>query len=376
MRWIYLDHAATTPVRQEVLDAMMPYFSEYFGNASSIHQAGQKAKKALEDARETVAGCIGAEPREIYFTSGGTESNNLAVKGILRANREKGRHLITSEIEHLAVLKCCRSMEDEGFRVTYLPVDTYGVVDLKALEGALGADTVLVSVMLGNNETGTIQPISEISNITGEKGILLHSDAVQAIGKIRVDVDTLGVDLLSIAGHKIYGPKGIGALYVRGGTTFASLFHGGAHERMKRPGTENVAFIVGFAEALKLAKAEMGTLWERVGELRNSLERRIKERIGRTHLNGHPTQRLPHILNMGFEAVDGESLLLTLDLEGIALSMGAACASGASEPSHVLQAMGIEPSIARAACGFLRDTKTRKRTSIMRWKHFPQSWRS
>ena len=240
MKTIYLDHAATTPVRQEVLDAMVPYFSEIFGNASSIHMVGQRAKKALENAREVIAGCIGADPKEIFFTSGGTESDNLAIKGVAHANKTKGMHLITTKIEHHAVLNCCKSLEEEGFEITYLPVDQCGVVLLPALEEAIRPDTVLISVMLANNETGTIQPVSEIAAIARKKGVLLHTDAVQAVGKIPVKVNELGVDLLSISGHKIYGPKGIGALYIRKGTRIYPLLHGGHHERQMRAGTENI----------------------------------------------------------------------------------------------------------------------------------------
>jgi len=279
---IYLDHASTTPVRPEVLEAMLPYFSETFGNASSIHKFGQKAKKALEDAREIVAECIGAEAKEIYFMSGGTESDNLAIKGIVHAHKNKGRHLITSNIEHHAVLDCCKYLEDGAYEVTYLPVDRFGVIDLQAIEKAMQPETVLISVMLANNETGTLQPISDIAKITRQRGVPLHTDAVQAIGKIPVDVDELGVDLLSISGHKIYGPKGIGALYVRRGTKFDPLLHGGHQERQKRPSTESVASIVGLAKAMELAREEMQTSSRRLADLRDRLERRIQERIPHT----------------------------------------------------------------------------------------------
>ena len=352
MSSVYLDHAATTPVRPEVLETMLPCFSETFGNASSIHMFGQKAKKVLEDAREVVAACIWAEAKEIYFTSGGTESDNLAIKGIAHANKNKGKHVITSKIEHHAVLNCCKYLEDEGYEVTYLPVDRFGIVDLQALEKAIRPETILVTMMLANNETGTLQPVSEIAEITKKRGIPLHTDAVQAIGKIPVNVDELGVDLLSVSGHKIYAPKGIGALYVRRGTKIDPLFHGGHHERRKRPGTENVPSIVGLAKAMELAREEMQPSSTRLGELRDRLERGIREKIQHTHLNGHPENRLPNILNMSFEFVEGESLLLTLDMRGIAVSTGSACTSGALEPSHVLQAMGVGPAVAQGSLRF------------------------
>ena len=352
MNTIYLDHAATTPVRPEVLEAMLPYFSETFGNASGIHMFAQKAKKALEDARDVIAACLGAEAKEIYFTSGGTESDNLAVKGIAHANKNKGMHLITSGIEHHAVLDSCRHLEGEGYELTYLPVDRFGVIDPQALEKAIRPDTILVSLMLANNETGTLQPISEIGRITTERGVPLHTDAVQAMGKIAVDVDELGVDLLSISGHKIYGPKGIGALYVRRGTKIDPLLHGGQQERQKRAGTENVASIVGLAKAVVLATEEMPGSADRLAAIRGRLERGIQESIRDTHVNGHPDNRLPNILNVSFEFVEAEPLLLTLDMRGIAVSMGSACTSGSLKPSHVLQAMGLDPALAQGSLRF------------------------
>jgi cysteine desulfurase len=352
MRPIYLDHAATTPMRPEVLEAMLPYFSDTFGNASSIHTFGQKAKKALEDAREVVADCLGAEAGEIYFTSGGTESDNLAIKGVAHANRKKGTHLVTSTIEHHAVLNCCSYLENEGYEVAYAPVHRFGILDVEALENAIQPNTVLVTVMLANNETGTLQPVSEIARITGERGVPLHTDAVQAIGKIPVNVDELGVDLLSVSGHKIHAPKGIGALYVRRGTRIDPLLHGGHHERQVRAGTENVAAIVGLAKAVELVTREMPRTVARLRTLRDRLELGIRERIEHVHLNGHSERRLPNILNMGFEFVEGESLLLTLDLQGIAVATGSACTSGAVGPSHVLQAMGVDPAVAQGSLRF------------------------
>lgn len=352
MNSIYLDHAATTPVRPEVLAAMQPYFSEAFGNASSIHRFGQEAKKALEDAREVVATCLGVKPDEVCFMSGGTESDNLALKGIAYANQDKGKHLITSAIEHHAVLNCCRHLEEDGFEVTYVPVDEHGVVEVGAIEEAIREDTVLISVMLGNNETGTLQPISEIARIVKKRGVLLHTDAVQAVGKVAVNVDDLGVDLLSLTAHKLYGPKGVGALYVRQGSPICPLFHGGHHEHGKRAGTENVAGVVGLATAMQLASDEMQTTSPRLAALRDRLERGIAERIQHTRLNGHPAQRLPHILSMSFELVEGQSLLLALDMRGIAVSAGAACISGSAEPSHVLQAMRVDPAAAQGTVRF------------------------
>jgi len=349
---VYLDHAATTPVRPEVLEAMMPFFADTFGNASSIHAFGQKARKALEDAREVVAASIGAEASEIHFTSGGTESDNLAIKGIAQAAKKKGRHLITSRVEHHAVLSCCKQLEREGFEVTYQPVDRFGTVDLDALEKAIRPDTILVSLMLANNVTGTLQPVAEAAVITKRMGVPIHTDAVQAVGKVPVNVDELGVDLLSISAHKIYGPKGIGCLYVRKRTRIAPLLHGGHHERRKRPGTENVAAIVGFAKAIGLSKDEMPVAVPRLAGLRDRLETGLRREIPHTHVNGHPKERLPNFLNMSFEFVKGDALLIALDARGIAVSAGSACASGATEPSHVLQAMGVEPDLAHGSLRF------------------------
>ncbi len=352
MKTIYLDHAATTPVRQEVLDAMVPYFSEIFGNASSIHMVGQRARKALEKGRMVIAGCIGADPKEIFFTSGGTESDNLAIKGVAHANKTKGMHLITTNIEHHAVLNCCKSLEEEGFEITYLPVEQNGVVLFSALEEAIRPDTILISVMLANNETGTLQPVSEIAAIARKKGVLLHTDAIQAVGKILVNVNALGVDLLSISGHKIYGPKGIGTLYIRKGVRISPLLHGGLHERQMRAGTENIPAIVGLAKALDLAQAEMPSIIKHLTGLRDRLEQGIREKISHVYINNHPIQKLPNILNVTFEFIDGEALLLALDMRGIAVSTGSACTSGATEPSHVLQAMGINPTLAQGSIRF------------------------
>ena len=349
---IYLDHAATTPVRPEVIEAMLPYFAGVFGNASSLHLYGQKARDALEDARDVVADCIGARSKEICFTSGGTESDNLAVVGAARAAADKRRHLVTTRIEHHAVLNTCKHLESEGHQVTYLPVDRSGVVCLDALEQALRRDTVLVSVMLANNETGTRQPVADVAEITRRHGVPLHTDAVQAIGKIPVDVNELGVDMLSISAHKIDGPNGVGALYVRSGTRIAPIVHGGRQEGRRRAGTENVAGIVGLATAMRLAQDEMPRESTRLAALRDRLERGVRHTLPQVRLNGHPTHRLPSILNLGFPGVEAESLLLTLDLSGVAVSVGSACQSGSTMPSHVLQAMGVDPVVARGSVRF------------------------
>jgi cysteine desulfurase len=351
-RTIYLDHAASTPVRQEVLEVMLPYFGRTFGNPSSIHKVGQQAKRALEQARETVASCLGADPREICFTSGGTESNNLALKGVAHASGRAGRHLVTSAVEHHAVLNCCKYLEGEGYDVTYVPVDSSGVIDLAALGRAVRSDTVLISVMLVNNEVGTIQPLAEIAEMARARGVPLHTDAVQAVGRVPVDVRKLGVDLLTLSGHKLSGPKGIGALYVRTGTRIDPLIHGGHHENNRRAGTESVPSAVGLAKAFDLATKEMPQSPDRLRTLRDRLEQGIRKRLADARVNGNPEQRAPHILSMSFAGVEAESLLLTLDLQGIAVSAGSACTSGAVGPSHVLRAMGADLTQAQGSLRF------------------------
>ena len=346
MNRIYLDHSATTPVRDEVAEAMLPYFSAVFGNASSIHSFGQEARKAVQNARKKIADIIGADLTEVVFTSGGTESDNLALMGCAYARRKAGRHIVTSLIEHPAVLNCCRHLEQEGFEVTYLPVDEQGLVDPALVEEAIRPDTVLVSIMLANNEVGTIQPIAEIGKITGTLGVPLHTDAVQALGKLPVTANKLNADLISMSGHKIYGPKGIGMLYIRKGISFAPLMHGGHHEMGFRPGTENVAAIVGLAKAMELAELERKDFFKRTFALRSVLEAGIKEKIKNALINGHPEKRLPNISNASFKNTDGESLLMILDSLGIAVSTGSACSSGSTEPSHVLSAMGITAELA------------------------------
>ncbi|WP_422445771.1 cysteine desulfurase NifS [Thermoanaerobacterium sp. DL9XJH110] len=361
MKRIYMDHAGTTPVRKEVVDEMIPYLTEKFGNASTIYSYGREAKAALEDSREKVAGLIGADPREIFFTAGGTESDNWALRGIAYANRDKGNHIITSSIEHHAVLHTCQDLEKEGFKVTYLPVDRYGLVNPQHVMDALTDDTILVSIMHANNEIGTIEPIEEIGNALKklDKKIYFHTDAVQTVGKIPVDVNKLGVDLLSISAHKIYGPKGVGALYIRKGTRIKPFITGGGQESQRRAGTENIPGIVGFGKAAELIGKEMEEQYEKLTYLRDKLIKGIMENIPHVRLNGHPTRRLPHNVNVCFEYIEGESLLLNLDMKGICASSGSACTSGSLEPSHVLLAIGLPHEIAH---GSLRLTIGRENT--------------
>jgi cysteine desulfurase len=345
MKRIYLDHSATTPVAHEVLEAMLPYFGEKFGNASSLHSFGLEAKEALEESRSKVAALLGAQADEIIFTSGGTESDNLALKGIAYKSAEKkaGNHIITTAIEHPAILETCRKLEKLGFIVTYLPVTSDGFVDPMVVENAIGNDTVLISVMHANNEIGTIQAIEEIGKIAEESDIYFHTDAVQTAGKIPIDVQKLGVDLLSISSHKIYGPKGVGALYVKKGTRIESIIHGGGHERMLRSGTENVAGIVGLARACEMAMVEMDAEAARLTDLRDRLANQVLDSIKDAWINGSMTRRLPGNINFGFRYVEGESLLLYLDSKGIAVSTGSACSSKKLEPSHVLLSLGRKP---------------------------------
>jgi cysteine desulfurase len=352
MKPVYLDHGATTPIREEVIEVMLPYFSKTFGNPSSIHTFGQSARDDIEDARKRVAGVLGVDPTEVIFTSGGTESDNLAIKGIAYAKQGKGKHIVTSSIEHSAVLNSCQYLEQEGYEVTYLPVDEYGLVSLNSLEKALKPETLLVSIMLANNEVGTIQPVREIGELTQVRGIHFHTDAVQAVGKIPTRVNDLNVDLLSVSGHKIYGPKGVGVLYIREGTPIVPLIHGGQHQMGYRPGTENVAVAVGMAKAMELAEQEREDFFRKMIELRSMLEKGIREKIEDVQFNGHPEKRLPNILNASFKFIDGESLLLSLDLEGIAVSTGSACSSESEESSHVLMAMGTAPDVARGSLRF------------------------
>ncbi len=352
MKRIYLDYAATTPTHPEVVRAMLPYFSDTFGNPSSIHSYGQEAKGAVEEARAKVAHLIGARDEEIVFTSGGTEADNFALKGVAFANESKGNHIITTAIEHHAVMESCKFLERRGFKVTYLPVDGQGMVDVDDVRKAVTAKTILISVMHASNEVGTIEPIAEIGKIAREAGIYFHTDAVQTAGHIPVDVNKLGVDLLSISAHKLYGPKGVGALYIRKGTKIAPFMHGGEQERRRRASTENVPGIVGFGRAVELAQQEMGGEMERLSCLRDKLINGLLKRIERARLNGHPQKRLPNNVNMSFEFVEGESMLLNLDLEGICASTGSACSSSSLEPSHALLAMGLPPEQAHGSLRF------------------------
>jgi cysteine desulfurase len=360
MTRIYMDHSATSPVAPEVLEAMLPYFSEKFGNASSLHSFGLEAKEALEEAREKVAGLLGANSEEIIFTSGGTESDNLALKGIAHGHRQKGMHIITSSIEHPAILEVCRVLEKEGFEVTYLPVGSEGLIDSADLESAIRPDTILISVMHANNEVGTIQPIEEIGRIAAERDIFFHTDAVQSAGKIPVDVNRLGVDLLSLSGHKFYGPKGVGALYIRKGTKIESIIQGGGHEQSLRSGTENITGIVGLGRAAELAVQEMPQEMKRLTGLRDRLAGYVLDQVSESWINGSMAHRLPFNLNFGFKYVEGESLLLYLDAKGVAVSTGSACSSHKLEPSHVLRALGLAPQDCH---GSLRITMGRSNTS-------------
>lgn len=353
MKHIYLDHNATTPVRKEVLDAMMPYFAEEYGNASSVYSMGQKARHAVDEAREVIGNALGTEGADIIFTSGGTESDNFAIKGIAMANLNKGRHVITSSIEHLAVLGPCRFIEKElGFDVTYVPVDKYGIVDIDKLKDSIRKDTILISIMLANNETGSIQPIKEISKIARENKIYFHTDAVQALGKLPIDVEELGIDLGSFSGHKLYAPKGIGALYLRKGVKIMPFQHGGHHERNKRAGTENVPGIVGFSKAVEIANRDMKENDTHLRKLTKKMWEGLNKELKEIYLNGHPENRLSSTLNISFRYIEGESMVLNFDMKGIYASTGSACTSGSLEPSHVLTAMGVPPDMAQGSVRF------------------------
>ena len=349
---IYLDHNATTPVRPEVMEAVLPFYGPIYGNASSLHGFGREAKDGLERAREQVAKVLGARPDEVCFTGGGTEADNLAVKGVAWANRDRGNHLITSQVEHHAVFNTCEYLEKQGFKVTYLSVDSEGRVDPGDVEKAITKETLLVSIMQANNETGTVQPIAEIGRIARKRGVYFHSDAVQAFTKLPTGVDELGVDLLSLSGHKIYGPKGVGCLYIRKGTQIDPLVHGGHHERNRRAGTENVPGIVGLGKAAELGAGEMSEEAKKLATLRDRLQEGILARIPEVRINARNARRLPGTLSVCFQYVEGESILLGLDLKGIAASSGSACSSGAIEPSYVLTAMGVPPEEARGSVRF------------------------
>ena len=356
---IYMDNAATTRVTEPVLEAMLPYLTEHFGNPSSVHGYGRDAKRALDAARREVAAALGAKPSEIYFTGCGTEADNWAIRGAAYAKKEKGRHIITSAIEHHAVLHTCEQLEKEGFEVTYLPVDEYGLVSPESVAAAIRPDTVLVTIMAANNEIGTIEPIQEIGAIAHEKGVLFHTDAVQAVGHVAFDLANMPIDMLSLSGHKLHAPKGIGALYIRSGLHIQPFMRGGAQERSQRAGTENLASIVALGKAITLATEHMEENAKKVSALRDRLIKGILETIPDVRLNGHPEKRLPGNVNVCFRYIEGESLLLSLDLKGIAGSSGSACTSGSLDPSHVLLAIGLPHEIAH---GSLRRSLSEENT--------------
>ncbi|MEI6131541.1 MAG: cysteine desulfurase NifS [Bacillota bacterium] len=346
---IYLDHAATTPIRQEVLDEMMPYLTSKYGNASSIYSIGRESRIAVDNARIQVSKAINAETREVYFTGSGTEADNWAIKGVARSYQGDGKHLITSSIEHPAVLNVFKALEKEGFSVTYLPVDSAGLISLDELKSAIRPDTIFISIMFGNNEIGTIQPISEIGKIAHEHGIIFHTDAVQAAGILKIDVKEMNIDLMSISGHKLYAPKGVGALYIRKGIRIQSQMIGGHQERGKRASTENVAGIVGFGKAIELAVSEIEENTAHLTTLREHAIKLIKEKIPHILFNGSTSKRLPGNVNFSFRYIEGESLLLMLDMYGICASSGSACTSGSLDPSHVLLAIGLPHEIAHGS---------------------------
>ncbi len=349
MRRVYLDNNATTPVLPEVLEAMRPYFAEHFGNASSIHHHGQETRAAVERARESVAALLGCRPSEVVFTSGGTEGDNLAISGLTRA----GDHVISSTIEHHAVLNSCKHLEAMGCEVTYIPVDGRGLVDPDDVRRALRPNTRLITIMMANNETGVLQPVEEIGKIAAEADVYFHTDAVQAAGKLPIEVKRLGCDLLSISGHKLHAPQGVGAIYVSKGTVLQPMFYGGSHERSRRAGTENVPGIIGLGKAAELAREalERGDL-ARMSAMRDRIEQTILSEVDATGVNGEGAPRVPNTTNIHFDYIEGEALVIALDLKGLAVSTGAACSSGAIEPSHVLTAMGLPPEIARASLRF------------------------
>lgn len=347
MNIIYCDHAATTPVKEEVLNEMIPYFSMNYGNPSSIYSIGRRSKKALDTARTRVAKAIGADEKEIYFTSCGSESDNLAIKGIAKANNEKGKHIITSKIEHHAVLNTCKTLEKEGYEITYLNVNEKGLVNLEELKNSIREDTILITIMFANNEIGTIQPIKEISEIAHKSNIIFHTDAVQAVGNVKIDVNELGIDALSMSAHKFYGPKGVGALYIKKGIEFEKIQDGGHQERDKRSGTENVAGIVGLGKAIEIASQNLDNYNCKLLKLRNYFINEITTRYSDIKINGDLKNRLPGNINISFPNIDGEELLLKLDRQNICASTGSACNSGSTEPSHVLKAIGLDSKYAQ-----------------------------
>jgi len=348
-RRVYLDYAATTPVRKEVIDTMLPVFSENFGNPSSIYFTGRQAKKLLEESREKIAKAINADSKEIFFVSSGSEADNWAIKGAVMANEKKGKHIITSKIEHHAVLNVCKTLRKQGYDVTFLDVDNCGIVNPEDVRNAIRSDTVLVTIMMANNEIGTIQPVEEIAKICSEKKVLFHTNAVQALGSLDVDVKEIGADLIAFSGHKIYAPKGVGILYVKRGTKISSFIEGGAQERSKRAGTENLAYIAGLTKAIELAQKEQKEYYNKLLDLRERFIEKVREEIPHIRLNGHREMRLPGNANFSFEFIEGESLLLMLDSMGFECSSGSACTSGSLDPSHVLLAIGLPHEIAHGS---------------------------
>ncbi len=358
MKRIYLDHNATAPTNPEVVKAMLPYFEQSFGNASSTHGFGREAHEAVAAAREQVANLVGAEPANIVFTSGGTESDNLAVKGIAAAHEKKGKHIITTQVEHHAVLNTCAYLEKHGFDLTYLGVDKQGKIDLDELRDSIRKDTILITVIHGNNEIGTMQDLDKIGEIAADKGVIFHTDAVQTCGKTPLDVVKSNVSLLSMSGHKVYGPKGVGALYVKKGTRLAPQMLGGHHESNRRAGTENVPGIVGMGKAFEIAAESLKENAERITGLRDRLQKELTGRIDETVVNGHPNDRLPNTLNICFRYVEGESMIMMLDMKGVAVSSGSACTSGSLDPSHVLLAIGLTHEVAHGSLRFSLGTGT------------------
>ncbi len=365
-RTIYMDHSATTFVKPEVANAMIPYFTEHFGNPSSIYSIARESKKAIDVARVQTAKALGADPDEIYFTSGGSESDNWAIKGVAFANRKRGNHIITSQIEHHAVLHTCQYLEKEGFEITYLPVDQYGLVDPAVLEKAITEKTILITIMYANNEIGTIEPIAELGAIARKHKVYFHTDAVQAIGSIPIDVKAQNIDLLSLSAHKFYGPKGTGALYIKKGVRIDNLIHGGGQERRRRAGTENIAGIVGLGKAIEMATADIPGHAAKIRAMRDRLIKGVLATISHTRLNGHPEKRLVGNFNVSFEFIEGESMLLWLDDEGICASTGSACTSGSLEPSHVLLATGLPVEISHGSLRLtLGDANTEKDVDVV-----------
>lgn len=360
METIYLDNAATTRTAPEVVEAMLPFFTEYYGNASTVYKLGDKSKEAVTGARETIAAALNARPEEIYFTAGGSEADNWALKATAEAYQNKGKHIITSKIEHHAILHTCEWLEKQGFEVTYLDVDENGLVDPAALEAAIRPDTILVSIMFANNEIGTIEPVAQLGAVAKKHGVLFHTDAVQAFGQVPIDVDAMNIDMLSSSGHKLNGPKGIGFLYIRKGVKIRSFVHGGAQERKRRAGTENVPGIVGFGKAVELAVATMEERCGRERELRDYMIERIEKEIPYAKINGDREHRLPNNVNVCFRFVEGESMLIMLDMKGICASSGSACTSGSLDPSHVLLAIGLPHEIAHGSLRLTLGADTTK----------------